>query len=595
MQSSDQPAGGAAPVLNGGAVAGQAAVGAAGPGGKRQFVVRGKSDSVVAGEQQPAPPNSCCSTPGAWDSNMTREASPAPTHAFETRGGTPTANPSAPFAPSPSALPSTVVRRPSFDGQMLPVTTEIPVSVPIDAVTQATQQPTAACAAPVYPSLDSAAADPALMMTATSGPTLCMGGLSATPLMGGPATYLGVPLQPPPAGQPQPYLGSPAPQGQPVEGHAAAVPPGAQPKYLVPAGSAPAAQHTCMPPNAIPTVLPTTLPTAPPANMSTVPPAAILAPAAISNMPAATITSAPTASIGSVPPVTVPTMAPVATASTVAPPTGGVAPAAVPLPTGANTGNPERRRKFAVQDNGSAAGAGGACRRAGTPCQDAAGPSMPPPVGITLPASYLPVAHLAAGRLPPSRAPSEASNDDSTAASVQSNADALQKAWEDGYAKGHEQAVANMSQRLDWLAHEWRAQQSLVQQIIANVSSRSPGLDELSPTQASLTAAHLAAGQNNSRLPSRRPSQESLGTSEAEAELRAVCSGSAAGPSQVGGTSPAHAGPVDPGAGAESNAAKLAKLQLDVSDLLATNRKLRQDNLELLREIFPCAPPAHAT
>jgi len=41
---------------------------------------------------------------------------------------------------------------------------------------------------------------------------------------------------------------------------------------------------------------------------------------------------------------------------------------------------------------------------------------MPPPVGITLPASYLPVAHLAAGRLPPSRAPSEASNDDSTVA-----------------------------------------------------------------------------------------------------------------------------------------------------------------------------------
>jgi len=558
-------------------------------------VVRGKSNSVVAGEQ-PTPPNGCGSgaTPGAWDSSMMGETSPAPAHAFETRGGTLAANPSAPFTASPSGLPINLSRRPSFDGQNMPPVPMEMISVPINAVTQATQQPTAACAAPVYPSLDGAAADPALMMTATTGPMLGMGGVSAAPLMGGPATYLGAQLQTSAVGQP--YLGSPAPQGQLVEGHAAAAPPGAKPEHMV-AGAAPAAQqHTCIAPNTVPTVLPTALPTAPPATMSTVPPAAISAPASVVNTAASTITPAAPASIPNVPPVTVPTLPPAATASTVAPPTAGVAPAAVSLPTGANTGNPsvERRRKFAVQDNGAAAGAGGACRRAGTPSQDAAGSSMPPPVGITLPASYLPVAHLAAGRLPPSRAPSEASNDDSTAASVQSNADgALQNAYEAGYAEGHAKAVQNMSSRLDWLAHEWRAQQSLVQQIIANVSARSPGLDDLSPTQASLAAAQLAAGQNTSRVPSRRPSQESLGASEAEAELRAVCTGAAAGPSQTGGTAPALAAPPrgdgDLGAGAEvnANATRLAKLQLDVSGLLATNRKLRQDNLELLREIFP--------
>ena len=70
-----------------------------------------------------------------------------------------------------------------------------------------------------------------------------------------------------------------------------------------------------------------------------------------------------------------------------------------------------------------------------------------------------------------------------------------------------------------------------------------------------------------------------------------MCTGAAAGPSQTGGTAPALAAPPrgdgDLGAGAEASATRLAKLQLDVSGLLATNRKLRQDNLELLREIFP--------
>ena len=41
---------------------------------------------------------------------------------------------------------------------------------------------------------------------------------------------------------------------------------------------------------------------------------------------------------------------------------------------------------------------------------------------------------------------------------------------------------------------------------------------------------------------------------------------------------------------AQGTAAVLTQLQRDVSELLAANQKLRQENMQMLREIFPSGP-----
>ena len=44
-----------------------------------------------------------------------------------------------------------------------------------------------------------------------------------------------------------------------------------------------------------------------------------------------------------------------------------------------------------------------------------------------------------------------------------------------GYADGHAKAVAAMTSRLEWLSQEWRAQQSVVQQIFVQARRRPTG------------------------------------------------------------------------------------------------------------------------
>ena len=157
-----------------------------------------------------------------------------------------------------------------------------------------------------------------------------------------------------------------------------------------------------------------------------------------------------------------------------------------------------------------------------------------------------------------------------------------------GFAEGHAKAVAAMSGRLEWLSHEWRAQQSVVQQIFVQARNV-PGVRE-----AAALAAQLAASQP-AQLLSPQPSSAS-----ALSRSRRPSDGNVVHPEHTGGVAPpaqawgeawvANGAAKAGGAGEEMPTAVLTKLQLEVSALLAANQSLRQENMEMLREIFPCVP-----
>lgn len=116
------------------------------------------------------------------------------------------------------------------------------------------------------------------------------------------------------------------------------------------------------------------------------------------------------------------------------------------------------------------------------------------------------------------------------------------------------------------------------------------------PQAAGETSPQNSGGDSSRRDSERRDAPEleaalrAAGATSAEVGAQAPGSAGAtiAGPATPSGD--AEEASVGPGAEARSSNAKLVQLQLDVSELLATNRKLRQENIELLREMFAPAP-----
>ena len=118
------------------------------------------------------------------------------------------------------------------------------------------------------------------------------------------------------------------------------------------------------------------------------------------------------------------------------------------LPTSSQPST-ERRRKFAVQQTPNGDGTGGPSAADGN--RSAGGATTAQLGAHVLPPGYLPFAAIAPG--------TQSTNDG------HSDFDA-------GFAEGHAKAVAAMSGRLEWLSHEWRAQQSVVQQIFVQARRR---------------------------------------------------------------------------------------------------------------------------
>ena len=109
----------------------------------------------------------------------------------------------------------------------------------------------------------------------------------------------------------------------------------------------------------------------------------------------------------------------------------------------------ERRRKFAVQQTPNGDGTGGPSAADGS--RSAGGATAAQLGGHVLPPGYLPFAAIAPGTQPTNDGHSD---------------------FDAGFAEGHAKAVAAMSNRLEWLSHEWRAQQSVVQQIFVQARRR---------------------------------------------------------------------------------------------------------------------------
>ena len=127
--------------------------------------------------------------------------------------------------------------------------------------------------------------------------------------------------------------------------------------------------------------------------------------------------------------------------------------------------------------------------------------------------------------------------------------------------------------------------------------------------EAAALAAQLASSQPGSTSApgrSRRPSSSSVVNPNApsglgKAEPNAQLTADARPPVQEGGHACAANGAAK--AGGEASAVHyegevrptvlLTQLQLNVSELLAANQRLRQENMEMLREIFPCASALH--
>ena len=109
---------------------------------------------------------------------------------------------------------------------------------------------------------------------------------------------------------------------------------------------------------------------------------------------------------------------------------------------------------------------------------------------------------------------------------------------------------------------------------------------QLAPSQPSSQPAPLAPSQpGTASAPSHshRPSAGNVVNPERTGEL--------APPAQAGGGGWAANGAARAGGAAEERpTAVLTQLQRDVSELLAANQKLRQENMQMLREIFPSGP-----
>ena len=295
----------------------------------------------------------------------------------------------------------------------------------------------------------------------------------------------------------------------------------------------------------------------------------------------------------------------------------------------------ERRRKFAVQQTPNGDGTGGPSAADGS--RSAGGATAAQLGGHVLPPGYLPFAAIAPGTQPTNDGHSD---------------------FDAGFAEGHAKAVAAMSNRLEWLSHEWRAQQSVVQQIFVQARRRPwlravagtptipntrtptphphPPAISTSPVsrctyrptrstrhmhglmvspcspnypshflwqagnvpgvrEAAALGAQLAASQPAQLMSPQPGSASALSRSRRPSAGNVVNpehTGSVAPPAQAGGeawvaNSAAKAG----GAGEERPTAVLTQLQLEMSELLAANQRLRQENMEMLREIFPCEPP----
>jgi len=234
------------------------------------------------------------------------------------------------------------------------------------------------------------------------------------------------------------------------------------------------------------------------------------------------------------------------------------------LPTSSQPST-ERRRKFAVQQTPNGDGTGGPSAADGN--RSAGGATTAQLGAHVLPPGYLPFAAIAPG--------TQSTNDG------HSDFDA-------GFAEGHAKAVAAMSGRLEWLSHEWRAQQSVVQQIFVQARNV-PGVREAAALAAALAASQPAQlmspqpGSASALSHSRRPS--------AGNDVNPEHTSGVAPPAQAGGEAwVANGAAKAGGAGEEWPTAVLTQLQLDVSELLAANQRLRQENMEMLREIFPCGP-----
>ena len=295
----------------------------------------------------------------------------------------------------------------------------------------------------------------------------------------------------------------------------------------------------------------------------------------------------------------------------------------------------ERRRKFAVQQTPNGDGTGGPSAADGS--RSAGGATAAQLGGHVLPPGYLPFAAIAPGTQPTNDGHSD---------------------FDAGFAEGHAKAVAAMSNRLEWLSHEWRAQQSVVQQIfvqarrrpwlravagtptIPNTRTPTPHphppaistspvsrctyrptrstrhmhglmISPCSPNypshflwqagnvpgvrEAAALGAQLAASQPAQLMSPQPGSASALSRSRRPSAGNVVNpehTGSVAPPAQAGGEAwVANGAAKAGGAGEERPPAVLTQLQLEMSELLAANQRLRQENMEMLREIFPCDPP----
>ena len=124
--------------------------------------------------------------------------------------------------------------------------------------------------------------------------------------------------------------------------------------------------------------------------------------------------------------------------------------------------------------------------------------------------------------------------------------------------------------------------------------------------EAAALAAQLAPSQPSSQPAPLAPSQPAPlagpqpGTASAPSHSHRPSAGNVVNPERTGGLAPpAQAGGAGwaangaaraGGAAEERPTAVLAQLQRDVSELLAANQKLRQENMQMLREIFPSGP-----
>jgi len=122
---------------------------------------------------------------------------------------------------------------------------------------------------------------------------------------------------------------------------------------------------------------------------------------------------------------------------------------------------------------------------------------------------------------------------------------------------------------------------------------------QLAPSQPSSQPAPLAPSQPSSQpAPLAGPQP---GTASAPSHSHRPSAGNVVSPERTGGLAPpaqaggggwAANGAARAGSAAEERptAAVLTQLQRDVSELLAANQKLRQENIQMLREIFPSGP-----